>query len=170
MGLLNDLFKSNTQTMNDGSKRLVDSVVKVDDGTHGEFVSIMHDLEAYIEKVGSNDTVIRRMAYAYARRAAATGLCAQGIWGQEEFDYTNKIFQVYQQNISLELKQYTYEATVIFQEKAWTQARELIQSYDSRIDKEILVKIGTLMMEDAEQVKKSGQVFSVDELFEKFSD
>lgn len=46
MGFLNDLFKSNTKTINNDTKKLVDCVVKVDKGTHGVFVSIMNDLEA----------------------------------------------------------------------------------------------------------------------------
>ena len=46
----------------------------------------MDDLGEYTKKAEFNDSKMRQMAYAYARRTAAAGLCAQGVWGQEEFD------------------------------------------------------------------------------------
>ncbi len=107
MGLLDSLFQSKTTSSD--NKRLVHCVEKIDDNDYGVFVNIMNDLGSYVERVGSKEDKLRQMAYAYARRMAAAGLCAQGIWGQEEFDYTYNLFKTFQLSTG---------QTVEFQEKA----------------------------------------------------
>jgi hypothetical protein len=100
------------------------------------------------------------MAYAYARRAAAAGLCAQGIWGQDGFDQSLTMFHALQQST---------EHTVEFQKKAAEQSIELFQSYDSRLNKEFVYPLTQLMMSHASRAKDSGKYFSVEELMEILS-
>ncbi len=166
MGLLDSLFSSQTKKSNE--KKLVDCVEKIDDSDYGVFVNVMNDLGSYVDKVGNNDTNMRKMAYAYARRAAAAGLCAQGIWGQEEFDYIYTFFQSLQQNTANEMQQSKYEDTIKFQEEAAAQAIELIESYDTRLTKDLQMLITAMMMDDASKAKNTGADFSVDEIIEMF--
>ncbi len=155
MGLLDSLFQSKTTSSD--NKRLVHCVEKIDDNDYGVFVNIMNDLGSYVERVGSKEDKLRQMAYAYARRMAAAGLCAQGIWGQEEFDYTYNLFKTFQLSTG---------QTVEFQEKASEQAIELIESYDSRLTQEIQAVITSMIMQDASRAKNIGKIFSVDELLD----
>lgn len=159
MGLLNDLFKSNSQAMDTNTKKLVDCVTKVDDGTHGVFVSIMNDLENYTNSVEDNDSNARKMAYAYARRISAAGLCAQGIWGKDEYDYIMNIFLSYQ---------ISTEQSVEFQEEAGEQAFELVQSYDSRLVKDLLVALMEIISEDPSKTKKADMILEYENLINSF--
>jgi len=161
MGFLDNLFTSKT---NNNEKRLVDCVEKIENSEYGVFVNIMNDLGKYIEKIGENDSQMSKMAYAYARRMAAAGLCAQGIWGQEEFNYTNTVFQSFQQSTAYNMNQLEYQDTIKFQEEAAEQATELIQSYDSRFDKKTLMTMTTVMMRDASRAKNSGKIFTINDL------
>lgn len=68
------------------------------------------------------------MAYAYARRTAAAGLYYQNIFTHDQFMYVHSIFQAYQFNTG---------HTVEFQEEANDQALEFLQSYDSRLTKQV---------------------------------
>lgn len=156
MRFLDSLFSSETKSSNE--KRLVDCVAKTDDSDIGVFANIMNDLGSYVEKVRNNDTNMRKMAYAYARRIAAAGLCAQGVWGQKEYDYTLTLFHSMQQ---------VTEHSVEFQEKAAAQATEYIQSYDSRLDKQLLMVLVVIASEDASTVQKLGKNLSVDEIIKK---
>lgn len=158
MGFLDSLFSSEAKSSNE--KRLVDCVKKIDDSDIGVFANVMNDLGSYVDKVGNNDTNIRKMAYAYARRIAAAGLCAQGVWGQEEYDYTLTLFHSFQQ---------TTEHSVEFQEKAAAQAAEYIQSYDSRLNKKLLMSLVVVASSDASKAKTNGKFFSVDKLIEMFN-
>lgn len=157
MGFLDNLFSSGTKSLNE--KRLIECVDKIDK-QDSVFVNVMNDLGSYVERVGDNDTNMRKMAYAYARRIAAAGLCAQGIWGQEEYDYILTLFHSFQQMT---------EHSVEFQEKAAAQAVEYIQSYDMRLNRHILMSIVTLMSQDASRAKNNGKVFSVDEIIKMFN-
>lgn len=157
MNFLDSLFTSETKSSNE--KKLIDCVEKIDDSNFGVFTNIMNDLGSYVDKVGNNDTNMRKMGYAYARKMAAAGLCAQGIWGQEEFDYTCTLFKSFQLST---------EHTVEFQENAAAQAIELIKSYDPRLTKELQVAITSVMMQDASIAKNYGKIFTVDEIIEIF--
>jgi len=157
MKFLDSLFKSDTGSAYENDSRLIHCVEKLNDSEDGVFVNIMNDLGTYIDRVGTDEEKLRQMAYAYARRMVAAGLCAQGIWGQEEFDYTYNLFKAFQQSTG---------QTVEFQEKAAAQAIELIESYDPRLTKELQMALTSLMMHDASQAKKSGTYFSVDNLLE----
>ena len=98
MGFLDSLFTSETNDTFKTEKKLVDCVDKVEDSEYGLFVNIMNDLGSYIDKVGEDEDKLRMMAYAYARRFAAAGLCAQGAWDREAFDYTYNLFKSFQIN------------------------------------------------------------------------
>lgn len=167
MGFLDNLFISEEKEST-GEKRLVDCVDKITNSDFGLFANIMDDLGAYINKVGNNEEPSRMMAYAYARRVAAAGLCAQGIWGQEEYDYTYNFFLSIQQNVAQQLGQLNYESTIKFQEDAAEQASELIMSYDSRFTREITMKIATVITEDASKAKSTGEFFNIDEIVDIF--
>lgn len=158
MGLLDSLFTSSKKE-NKEDKKLLDCVKKIENSEYGIFVNIMNDLGNYIEEVGKEENPLRLMAYAYARRITAACLCAQGIWGQEEYDYTYNLFLSFQQ---------TTGQTIEFQEDAAAQASELIISYDSRFNKDILMKITSVMTEDASRAITNNKSFSVDDLLELF--
>lgn len=158
MGFLDKLFKANNGSSDDNT-RLVHCIDKLDK-QENIFVNVMNDLGTYIERVGNNETNLRKMAYAYARRIAAAGLCAQGTWGQDEYDYTFKLFQSFQQ---------LTEHSVEFQEKAAEQAVELIQSYDARFNKKILMNLVAVMSKDASLAKSSGAFYDVDDLLRIFN-
>ena len=157
MGFLDKLFKANNGS-SDKNTRLAHCVDKLDK-QENIFVNVMNDLGSYVEQVGENDTNLRKMAYAYARRIAAAGLCAQGIWGQEEYDYILTIFHSFQQMT---------EHTVEFQEKASAQAVEYIQSYDARLDKKFLLSLVAVASSDASKAKNCGTIFSVEDLIRAF--
>lgn len=155
MKFLDSLFKSKTGSTYDNDSRLIECVEKVDQSENDVFVNIMNDLGTYIERVGEDEDNLRKMAYAYARRIAAAGLCAQGVWGQEEYDYTYTLFQSFQQMTG---------HSVEFQEKASEQATEFIQSYDSRLNKKFLMSLVAIVTNDASLAKRKGIYYNVDDL------
>ena len=159
MGLLNNLFTSDDKGINKNTKRLIDLVEKIDDPEKGAFANIMNDLGSYITKVGKGEDKLRKMAYGYARRTAAAGLCAQGVWGQEDFDYTCNMFLALQQETG---------QTVEFQEKAGKQAAQLVTSYDSHLSKQVQAVLVNTMMQDASKAKNLGIFLSVDNVKERF--
>ncbi len=163
MGLLDNLFslKENIQdTKSTDNIKLVNAVQKIDKAEGGVFVNIYNDLGTYIENAGIHENDLRKMAYAYARRAAAAGLCAQGIWGEQEYSYSLTLFQSMQQLTG---------QSIAFQEEAYVQAIELIQSYDSRLNKELISGIVSMIGNDASLAQKNGMFFSVDELLNMFN-
>jgi hypothetical protein len=163
MGFLDDLFLEEKQGK-ESEKRLLDCVEKVDviqNPNSGVFANMMNDLGTYIDRVGPDEDKLRMMAYAYARRNAAAGLCAQGAWGQQEMDY--------QQNMFVSLQQTTGH-TVEFQKQAAHQAFELMQSYDQRLSRALMSYIVTLMLSDStKKAKDDGTFMTVDEVIELFS-
>jgi len=125
MGIFRNLFDNK----NDDSARLITTVKKIDNGEDGLFAKIQNDLGSYIAEFGENENNLRKMAYAYARRAAAAGLYLQGIWGRKEYAYTFTMFKKFQQATG---------NTKEFQNEAGQQAAELLESYDSRLTHELI--------------------------------
>jgi len=161
VGFLDSIFTSDKKD-NRNEKRLVDCVEKNNynhsdnDKDKALFTDIMNDLGSYIEKLDVNNEPLLTMAYAYTRRCAAAGLCAQGMWGQEELDYTQNMFLSFQQ---------TTGQTIEFQENAAEQAYELIIDYDSRFNKEILKSMLVVMMKgNASRAMDSGRIYTTDDL------
>jgi len=100
------------------------------------------------------------MAYGYARRFAAAGLFLQGIFNRDGYKQAKLVFQ------GLQLKT---GQTVKFQEDAFAQALEYIQSYDSRINREF-VSLITITAENEETISihEVGQQITFESLFEIF--
>jgi len=159
MGLLNNLFTSNDKGINKNGKQLIDFVDKIDDPEKGAFANIMNDLGSYITKVGKGEDKLRKMAYGYARRTAAAGLCAQGVWGQQDFDYTCNVFFALQQETG---------QTVEFQETANNQAIQLIKTYDPRLSRELQNALVIFMCKDASEAKRLSTFMSYNDVIEKF--
>lgn len=158
MGMLDNLFTVKA-TINENDQRLIDLVEKIDT-TDSVFANIMNDLGSYIDKVGEDEDKLRMMAYAYARRFAAAGLCAQGAWDRDAFDYTYNLFKSFQMNTG---------QSVEFQKKAAAQAMELIKSYDSRMDEEIHSALVNVFICDSVKIpKEQGVFFSVDQVVDQF--
>jgi len=161
MGFLDNLFSSSQSNKKSEKLRLIECVKKNDFSDGGVFVNLYNDLGTYIESAGEHEDSLRKMAYAYARRCAGAGLCAQGIWGEEELSYNLKIFHSFQQLTG---------QTVEFQETAAAQSIELIESYDSRLKKELVHGIVS-MIENSNNpslAKENGRILTVDELIEMF--
>ena len=163
MGFLDDLFSEEKQER-ESEKRLVDCLEKLDvlqNPDSGVFANLMNDLGTYIERVGLGEDKLRMMSYAYARRSAAAGLCAQGAWGQEEMEYQQKMFLSMQQSTG---------QTVEFQKLASYQAMELMQSYDPRFNQSLVSSIVSLMLSDTIELPKDAGIFrTYDEVIELFT-
>jgi len=125
MGIFNNLLGNKK----DDSVKLVTVVKKIDNGEHGVFAKIQNDLGSYIAEVGENEKNLRKMAYAYARRASAAGLYLQGIWERKDYAYTFTMFKKFQQ---------VTEQSVEFQNEAAQQSAELLESYDPRLTRELI--------------------------------
>jgi hypothetical protein len=162
MGFLDNIFKPNKSTLRKDNSRLVECVQKIDQSDGGVFVNLYNDLGIYIERVGLDEDNLRKMAYAYARRATGAGLCAQGIWGEKELSYNLKIFNASQQITGKSIE---------FQEAAYEQAIELILSYDARLNKEMMSGIVHLMesSDNPSQAQNSSRIFTIDELLDMFN-
>lgn len=105
--------------------RLIDVVRKTHHLPAGTFANISDDLGAAI---GPHLPPLVQMAYAYARRTVAAGLLYQGVFSLADYQYIYTIFQGFQLKTG---------HTVEFQEEAFDQAVELLQSYDPRLNKEL---------------------------------
>ena len=146
----NDLNKYIESLVNksDGSdnKQLVNAVKKISENPSGVFAQIYEDLGAFIDDfsfehippgesvdyVKDEELLLLIMAYAYARRTAGACLNAQGIHSNAELDHCVKVFQSIQiQTIH----------TKEFQQHAAELSHELIQSYDHRLSKNVLVAL-----------------------------
>lgn len=120
MGILNGLFGKK----NNSNVRLITAVKKLDRGEDGVFARIQNDLGTYIAEVGETEDNLRKMAYAYARRASAAGLYLQGVWGREDYAYAFTMFKKFQ---------LVTQQSINFQNEAAHQAAELLKSYNTRL-------------------------------------
>ena len=123
-----------------GDISLIDVVKKTNNTGLGFFADINQDLGASITM---QHTPIVRMAYAYARRVAAGGLCLQGIFTYDQFLYVVQMFKMSQQITG---------HTVMFQEEACNQAVELLQSYDRRLDRLFANRLISLLYTQSENL------------------
>ncbi len=105
--------------------RLIDVVKKTSNLDCGTFGNISDDLG---NSVTDAHSPMIRMAYGYARRVMAVALYLQGVFTFGEYTHVNDIF--------LDLQVLT-DHSVPFQEIAYSQALELMQSYDSRFTRDI---------------------------------
>lgn len=163
---LNNLYTDKITSMNfNKNKRLVYVVEKKYNQPEGILAEINNDLGVFmtnnlINSVDYEDKLLV-MAYGYARRLAAAGLFLQGVFNREGYNQAKKVFQ------SLQVKT---GHTVKFQEDAFAQALEYIQSYDNRVTREFAsLIIGIAENEETVSIYDSGQTINFERLFEIFS-
>lgn len=138
--------------------RLVNVIKKINNLEEGVFANINNDLNDSLKE--EHDIMIK-MAYAYARRVVVAALYLQGVFNKEAYNHAKNIF------LSLQV---STGQSVEFQESAYTQALEFLQSYDYRFNKifnsEILTVIETNLVESAYD---NGKYFSDEEIFRIFN-
>ncbi len=132
MKLLKNIIKQKKDSV-----RLLSVVDKITNSPYGEFANIVYDLGLYNEKVGTSDDPLRLMAYAYARRSATAYLHFQRIMDEVGFSHVVQVFRGFQQITGQSIE---------FQEEAFEQSEELINSYISPLEKELLQKIRMIMI------------------------
>lgn len=103
-------------------------VEKIENSEYGAFVNINNDLGYFIEKNQDCNSLLK-MSYGYARRFAVAGMYLQNIVKIEHYEYVMKVFRGFQQ---------LTDGSVKFQEKAFDQAVELIQSYTEVFDRDAI--------------------------------
>lgn len=162
--MLDSLFNSDTKDIDRNDIKLVDCVEKIDTTEDCIFCNIMNDLGSYIDRVGLEEDDVRKMAYAYTRRTAAAGLCAQGLWGEEEFQHSLDMFYSFQQTTGPKIG-----TDVEFQKRAAEQSLALFLSYDSRLVKKFLYPMTEVVMKDASRMKNTGQIIFIEKLIEIFN-
>ena len=113
--------------------KLIDVVKRTNDLDEGIFANINNDLN---ESITQNHDMMLLMAYGYARRTVAAGLYLQGVFNRENYEQASNIFK------SLQIKT---GQSVEFQEEAASQAIELIQSYDYRLDRKLILTITSVV-------------------------
>lgn len=113
--------------------KLIDVVKKTNDLDEGVFANINNDLN---ESITQDYDVMILMAYGYARRTVAAGLYLQGVFNRANYEQASNIFK------SLQIRT---GQSVEFQEEAASQALELLQSYDYRLDKELISTITSVV-------------------------
>jgi hypothetical protein len=163
---LNNLYTDKITSMNfNKNKRLVYVVEKKYNQQEGILAEINNDLGAFItnnliNSVDYEDKLLV-MAYGYGRRVVAAGLLLQGVFNREGYNQAKKVFQSLQSKTG---------HTVKFQEDAFAQALEYIQSYDNRVTREFAsLIIGIAENEETVSIYDSGQTINFERLFEIFS-
>lgn len=106
--------------------KLIDVVKKTNDLDEGVFANINNDLN---ESIKQEHDIMILMSYGYARRTVAAGLYLQGVFNRENYKQASDIFK------SLQIRT---GQSVEFQNEAASQALELLQSYDNRLDKDLI--------------------------------
>lgn len=165
MAELNHLYTDKIDSVNfNKDKKLVYVVEKKYNQPEGILADINNDLGAFMTNnlINSDDyeDKLLVMAYGYARRFVAAGLFLQGVFNREGYNQAKKVFQ------SLQVKT---GHTVKFQEDAFAQALEYIQSYDNRISREFAsLIIGTAENEETVSIYNLGQKINFERLVEIF--
>ncbi|ADD67478.1 hypothetical protein Dacet_0692 [Denitrovibrio acetiphilus DSM 12809] len=104
--------------------KLINIVNKSNFLDEGIFANINNDLN---NSINQDCDVMILMAYGYARRTVSAGLYLQRIFNFEEYQHSKMVF--------ISLQRQTGQ-TVEFQEEAASQAVELLQSYDNRLNRQ----------------------------------
>lgn len=142
----------------DENQRLINIVKKSNDLDDGIFANINNDLN---ESITEKHNVMILMSYGYARRLAAAGLCLQGVFSLEDYSQAKNIFH----SLQIQTGQ-----TVEFQEEAFSQALELLESYDLRLTKIFVSKIiGTVESKETINAYKNGKYFDYEYIINIFS-
>jgi len=165
MAELNHLYTDKIDSVSfNKDKKLVYVVEKKYNQPEGILAEINNDLCAFMTNnlMHSEDyeDKLLVMAYGYARRFAAAGLFLQGIFNREGYKQAKKIFQALQVQTG---------HTIKFQEDAFSQALEYIQSYDNRINREFVsLIIGAAENEETVSIYDLGLKISFERLIEIF--
>ncbi len=142
----------------DKRQRLINVVEKINDLNDGIFANINNDLN---ESITENHNVMILMSYGYARRVTAAGLCLQGVFSIENYTQAKRMFT----SLQVQTGQ-----TVEFQEEAFSQALELLQSYDSRLTKIIVSNIiGAVESDQIINANEHGKYFDYEYIINIFS-
>lgn len=137
--------------------RLVNIVVKKYDLKEGIFANINNDLN---DSISENTNIMLKMAYGYARRVVSAALFLQGVFNKENYMHAKNIFT------SLQL---STGQSVEFQESAYEQALELLQSYDKRFNKILNGKlISVVELNQVESAYENNMYFTDEEIFDIF--
>jgi len=150
---------------NNIDKKLINEVKKIHKQPEGVFAEINNDLASFInlELTHSNNysDKLLVMAYGYARRIAAAGLFLQGVFNKENYKQAKLIFN------SLQLQT---EHNAEFQEEAFSQALEYIQSYDNRLTKNFVsLIVAAAENENTISLYEKGERMEYEKLFNIFS-
>lgn len=141
----------------DKELKLIDVVKKINDLDEGVFANINNDLN---ESINENHDIMILMAYGYARRTVAAALYLQGIFSRENYLQASNIFK----SLQIQTGQ-----SVEFQENAATQAIELLQSYDFRINKNFISQITVIVeLNQVESAYDNNMYFTDDQIFNFF--
>lgn len=119
--------------------RLIDFIKRGNDISDVNFTNIYKDLS---EQVPVNGPPSLLMAHAYAMRTVAAGLFLQGIFDRDTYDNVSGMFKGMQLHTG---------KSVDFQESAAKEAYELLASYDSRLTKEVIIAMTSMVELDKEQ-------------------
>ena len=84
------------------------------------------------------------MSYGYARRIATAWLVFQGVFSMKDFEHAQKIFESLQMS-TIQTKE--------FQELASYEAYKYIESYDNRLNMEV---VSTVLIEVLKSFKENG--------------
>ncbi len=110
--------------------KLIDVVKQNNRFIGGVFGNISEDIGEAISM--KNLTPKIQMAYAYARRIAASALYLQGYFSVKTFFYINSIFKGYQRKTG-----HSFD----FQEEAFQEALELLEIYNPKLTREVVSSI-----------------------------
>ncbi len=137
--------------------RLINTVKKVNNLAEGIFANINNDLN---ESIDEDSNIMILMSYGYARRIAAAGLLLQGVFNKNNYIQALNIFK----SLQLETGQ-----SIEFQEEAFSQALELVQSYDSRLTKNCVSNIiGAVESNQIENAYNEGKYFNYEYVIQIF--
>ena len=162
---LNNLYTNKTYSINfNEDKKLVYVVEKKYNQSEGILAEVNNDLATFMtyDLINSDDyeDKLLVMAYGYARRFVAAGLFLQGVFNREGYSQAKKIFHALQVQTG---------HTIKFQEDAFSQALEYIQSYDNRITREFIsLIVGIAENEEIVSIYDLGQKISFEQLIEIF--
>jgi TPR repeat protein len=161
---LSNLYTDKISVVNYDKKKLIYVVEKKSQHAEGVFAKIYEDLGAFITQnlMNSEDyeDKLMVMAYGYARRTTAAGLFLQGVFSKKDYIHSEDVFRGLQLQTGHTMK---------FQEDAFAQALNYIQSYDSRLTRELITKIVlTARNEETVCIHDVGGYMSFEEVLKVF--
>ncbi len=126
------------------------------------FYDIYIDLENYISQIDdSENNHILHMSAMYAIKISASALFLQGLFGSEEYQQIDENFKFMQSITEMETEMML---------KSLDMAFEFIKTYNDSIDKELMLKLMSIMDNNiANSPKENGEAYSFIQLMSKYS-